>query len=397
MTDFEKTRAFFELPDDVIYLDGNSLGPLPRGASDRLQKFLHDEWGKLLIRGWNQAGWIDLPSKLGNRLSALIGAPHGTVSAGDTLSIKLFQALSAALALRPDRKTVLSDTGNFPSDLYIAEGLLRLMGDERRLKTVAPESVECALDDDVAVLMLTEIDYRTSRRHDMKALTSKAHAVGALTVWDLAHSAGAVPVNVVDCEADFAVGCTYKYLNGGPGAPAFIYVSSEFADSAQTAIQGWLGHAAPFQFTPEYHPAPAVQRMRVGTPGISGLIALDVALDVWQFASIQDVHAQSMRLSQEFIDRLQQACPQLKLISPRNPDARGGHVSFSHPHGYPIVQALIENGVIGDFREPDVLRFGIAPLYNSFEDIQRAVERFETVVAAKPWENSAYSHRLTVT
>src|SRR5437762_2954660 len=261
MTDFTRTKSRFAIPDGVIYLDGNSLGPLPVAAADRVGRMIAEEWGKHLIKGWNVAGWMTQPRRIGDRIGRLIGAAEGTVVMGDTLSIKVYQALAAALSLNPSRRVILSDSGNFPSDLYMAQGLVRMLGDRATLKVVDPEQVEAAIDDSVAVLMLTEVDYRTGRMHDMAALTQKAHAAGALTVWDLAHSAGAVPVDVSGAKADFAVGCTYKYLNGGPGAPAFIYVAPEHGETARPALSGWLGHQAPFAFDLDYRAGSGIERI----------------------------------------------------------------------------------------------------------------------------------------
>ncbi len=397
MTDFERTRSFFSLPQDVVYLDGNSLGPLPRSLQSAMSRFLRDEWGELLIRGWNDAGWMSLPTRVGDRIAPLIGAPKGSVTCGDTLSIKLFQALAAAVSLRPGRRVVLTDSGNFPSDLYVADGLLRTLGDGWRMEIVPPEDVVSALDDNVAALMLTEVDFRTGRRHDMRSLVAAAHKVGALTVWDLAHTAGAVPVHVAASGADFAVGCTYKYLNGGPGAPAFIYVAEEHSQTARTPLQGWFGHEAPFEFSPAYRPRAGIERMRIGTPAILGLYALDTALDVWKFATIEDVHRESVKLTQLFISGVESVSKDLKLVSPRDPSQRGSQVSFSHPDGFSIMRGLVENGVIGDFRDPDTLRFGFAPLYNTEHDVEVAVDRLTEVMAGKPWENSRYRQRGAVT
>jgi kynureninase len=397
MTDFDATRALFDLPDGVIYLDGNSLGPLPKGVAERLDRAVRTEWGALLIRAWNDAGWIDAPARAGDRIGRLIGAAPGTVTTGDTLSIKLWQALAAAVALNPGRKVILSDTGNFPSDLYMADGLVRLLGDGHALRTVAPEAVAEAIDETVAVVMLTEVDYRTGRLHDMAALTAKAHAAGALTVWDLAHSAGALPVDVAGAGADFAVGCTYKYLNAGPGAPAFIYVAPRHAGAAAPALPGWLGHAAPFAFEPGYRPAEGVGRMRVGTPPILALAALEAALDVWDGVDMADLRARSITLSEAFIAGVEAACPDLALASPRDPARRGSQVSFRHPEGYAIIQALIARGVIGDFRAPDILRFGFAPLYVTLEDVSRAVAILAEVMAARAWDSPAFRARAAVT
>ena len=398
MTDiFARTRELFHIPDGVIYLDGNSLGPLPKAASERVRQTIEAEWGNELIRGWNTAGWIDLPSRVGDRIGRLIGAPAGTVVTGDTLSIKVYQALASALDLRPDRRVVISDSGNFPTDLYMAQGLLRSLDKGHELKVVAPEEVEAAIDDTVAAIMLTEVDYRTGRLHDMKALTAKAHAADALAIWDLAHSAGAIPVDLEGAKADFAVGCTYKYLNGGPGAPAFIYVSPEHGDKAVPALSGWLGHEAPFAFDPDYRPAAGVERMRVGTPPIIGLTALDAALDAWEGIGLDDIRARSIELSECFLAEVEARCPQLELASPRDPQARGSQVSFRFENGYAAMQALIARGVIGDFRAPDIMRFGFTPLYLGMDEVVEAAEIIEDVMANRHWDRPEYRKRSKVT
>lgn len=397
MTDFDATRSMFDLPDGIIYLDGNSLGPLPRGVADRVARTISDEWGKMLITGWNDAGWMDLPARVGDRIGRLIGAASGTVTMGDTLSIKVYQALASALELRPDRRVILSDTGNFPSDLYMADGLCRTLGRGHRLRTVPPEDITTALDDDVAVLMLTEVDYRTGRKHDMAKLIAQAHEIGALVVWDLAHSAGAIPVDVTAAKADFAVGCSYKYLNSGPGGPAFIYIAPHLANHVRPALSGWLGHEAPFAFDPDYRPADGVARMRVGTPAILQLAALDAALDVWDKVTMEDVRLRSLELQQRFLDRVEAGCPELTLASPRDPEMRGSQISFRHPHGYAIIQALIARGVIGDFRAPDILRFGFTPLYLSGADVEQAAALLSEVMAQRSWDKPEYHRRAKVT
>jgi kynureninase len=397
LTEFDATRARFHLPVGVIYLDGNSLGPLPRGAEAAAARVLREEWGEDLIRAWNSRGWMDLPARLGDRIGRLIGAMPGSVTVGDTLSIKVFQALAAALALNPDRRVILSDAGNFPSDLYIAEGLIGLKGSGLELRTPPPEAVEDALTGEVAVLMLTEVDYRTGRLHDMARLTRKAHALGIVTVWDLAHSAGALPVDLAGSRADFAVGCTYKYLNGGPGAPAFIYVRPDLADRAQPALAGWLGHRAPFAFEPAYAPAEGIARMRVGTPAILAMAVLDAALDAFDGVSMADLRARSIALSERFIAEVDARCPDLALASPREPTARGSQVSFRHPEGYAVMQALIERGVIGDFRAPDLMRFGFAPLYVSEADVAEAARLLERVMREELWRQAAARPRAPVT
>jgi kynureninase len=397
MTDFAATRALFDLPEGVIYLDGNSLGPLPKAAAARVARTITEEWGKLLITGWNKAGWMAMPSRVGDRIGRLIGAPPGTVVMGDTLSVKVYQALASALELRPKRKVILSDSGNFPSDLYMADGLVRTLAADHELRVVAPEDVEANITEDLAVLMLTEVDYRTGRRHDMKALTAKAHAVGALAIWDLAHSAGALPVDVLGGGADFAVGCTYKYLNGGPGAPAFIYVNQDLAPKVRPALSGWLGHDAPFAFDLDYRPGQGIERMRVGTPPILQLAALDAALDVWEGVDLNDLRARSIELTQAFIAEVERRCPALTLASPRDPAQRGSQVSFRHADGYAIMQALIAAGVVGDFRAPDILRFGFTPLFIDLNDVRKATEILEDVMAARAWDREEFRRRAAVT
>ncbi|MFT6772616.1 MAG: kynureninase [Paracoccaceae bacterium] len=397
MTDFAATRARFAIPEGVIYLDGNSLGPPVVDAAPRVAAMIADEWGALLIRGWNEAGWMDAPARVGDRIARLIGADPGTVTVGDTLSIRVWQALAAALDLVPDRRVILTDSGNFPSDLYMAEGLARLKSQGHEVRIVAPEAVADALDPSVAVLMLTEVDYRTGRLHDMADLTARAHAVGALAVWDLAHSAGAVAVDVRGAEADFAVGCTYKYLNGGPGAPAFSYLAPHMAGRARNPLQGWLGHAAPFAFTPDYEPAPGAAGMRIGTPPVIGLAALSAALDVWDAVDMSDLRARSIALSQAFIAGVEALDAGLVLASPRDPAARGSQVSFRHPSAYAICRAMIAAGVIGDFRMPDVVRFGFAPLYVTPDDVDLAVGILAQIMATRSWDRPEFHARAAVT
>jgi kynureninase len=396
-TDFAATRALFHLPDGVIYLDGNSLGPLPRAAAGRVARTVTEEWGDMLITGWNKAGWMDQPSRLGDRIARLIGAEAGHVVLGDTLSIKVYQALASALEMNPSRRVILSDSGNFPSDLYMAEGLCRTLGADYRLQTVAPEAVLDAIDDHVAVLMLTEVDYRTGRRHDMSALTARAHQAGALVIWDLAHSAGALRCDVARGGADFAVGCTYKYLNAGPGGPAFIYVAPRHAEVARPALSGWLGHAAPFAFDPDYRPGRGIERMRVGTPPVLQMAALEAALEIWDQVDLDDLRHASLALSDRFIAGVEAACPTLTLATPRDHARRGSQVSFRHPEGYAIMQALIARGLIGDFRAPDILRFGLTPLYIGAAEIDRAVAILAEVMADNLWDRPEHRVRARVT
>jgi kynureninase len=402
MTDFTATRAAFHIPEGLIYLDGNSLGPLPRAAVARMQAAMEAEWGEMLITGWNRggrdgAGWMAQPLAIGNRIGRLIGAEPGHVVMGDTLSVKVWQALAAALALRPDRKVVLSDSGNFPSDLYMAEGLVAMLDRGLELRVVAPEEVEAAIGPDVAVVMVTEVDYRTGRRHDMDAITARAHAAGALSIWDLAHSAGALPVDVAGGGADFAVGCTYKYLNGGPGSPAFIYVAPRHADLAPPALSGWLGHAAPFAFELGYRPGAGVERMRVGTPPVLALAALESALDVWDMVDMADLRARSLELTDRFIAGVEAACPDLNLATPRDHARRGSQVSFRFAEGYAAMQALIARGVVGDFRAPDIMRFGFTPLYIGEAEVDRAVAVLAEVMGGRLWDRPEYRARARVT
>jgi kynureninase len=396
-TDFAATRAMFDLPDGVIYLDGNSLGPLPKAASARVAQTVTAEWGKLLITGWNKAGWMDQPSRVGDRIAKLIGAEPGSVVMGDTLSIKVYQALASALEMNPTRRVILSDTGNFPSDLYMAEGLCRTLGQGYSLRVVAPDDLADAIDESIAVTLITEADYRTGQKHDMAALTARAHAEGALTVWDLAHSAGAFPVHLAACKVDFAVGCTYKYLNSGPGGPAFIYVAPRHADRVRPALSGWLGHEAPFAFDQSYRPGEGIERMRVGTPPVLQMAALEAALDIWDHADINDVRAQSLALTDRFIAGVEARCPTLTLVTPRDHARRASQVSFRHPDGYAIMQAMIARGVIGDFRSPDILRFGFTPLYTTMQDVDRAVEILTDVMSNALWDNPDYKTRAKVT
>lgn len=397
MTDFSATRAKFHIPDGIIYLDGNSLGPMPIAAKARAAKVIEEEWGGELIKGWNTAGWMVQPRKVGNRIARLIGAPEGSVVMGDTLSIKVYQALASALEMRPDRRVIVSDSGNFPTDLYMAQGLIASLGQGHELKVVEPEAVEAAIDESVAVVMITEVDYRTGRLHDMAKLIAKAHAVGALVIWDLAHSAGAIPVDLKGAGADFAVGCTYKYLNGGPGAPAFIYVAEQHADVARPALSGWMGHEAPFAFVSDYRPGSGIERMRVGTPPIIALAVLDAALDAWEGVDMADVRRKSVELSELFIREVEARCPDLVLASPRDSTVRGSQVSFRHPQGYAIMQALIARGLIGDFRAPDALRFGFTPLYIGEEEVLGAVSIMEDVLSKRSWDKPEYHRRGLVT
>ncbi len=383
-------KELFDIPEGVIYLDGNSLGVLPKGAAARATQVIENEWGNQLIKAWNTAGWMALPQGVGDRIADLLGAPSGSVATGDTLSIKVYQALAAALKMRPDRRAILSDNGNFPSDLYMAQGLIGTIDKGYELRTPAPENVIDAITEDIAVVMLTQVDYRSGRMHDMRAITEKAHAMGAVMIWDLAHSAGAVPVDLTASNAEFAVGCSYKYLNGGPGAPAFIYVRPDIVDTIKPALSGWLGHDAPFAMELDYRPAMSTERMRVGTPPILQLAVLQEALKAWDGVAMEDLRAASIALSETFVREVEARCPTLTLASPRDPHQRGSQVSFAFENGYPAMQALIERGVIGDFRAPNIMRFGFTPLYLDEKDVVAAAEIIEDVINNDIWRDPKY-------
>lgn len=390
-------KDLFKIPEGVIYLDGNSLGILPKGAAARATAVIEQEWGLQLIRAWNKAGWMDLPRVVGDRIARLIGAPEGSVATGDTLSIKVYQALDAALKMRPDRRVILSDSGNFPTDLYMAQGLIGTIDKGHELRTPAPEDVADAITEDVAVVMLTHVDYRSGRMHDMKAMTEKAHAAGAVMVWDLAHSAGALELDIAGSNAEFAVGCTYKYLNGGPGAPAFIYARPDIVQGIDPALSGWLGHEAPFAMDPDYRPAMSTERLRVGTPPILQLSVLQQALTVWDGVDMGDLRAASMRLGDLFIAEVEPRCPSLTLASPRDAAQRGSQVSFAFDHGYAAMQALVDRGVIGDFRAPDIMRFGFTPLYIDEADVIAAAKILQEVLDTEAWRDPRYQTRSRVT
>lgn len=390
-------KELFDIPEGMIYLDGNSLGPLPKVVPQRVSETLTAEWGQQLIKGWNASGWMQQPARVGNQIAKLLGAEEGTVVLGDTLSIKVFQALAAGLKLRPERRVILSDSGNFPTDLYMAEGLIDTIAKDYELRIVDPEAVQDAIDESVAVVMLTQIDYRSGRMHDMQSITKGAHEAGAVMLWDLAHSAGAIPLALAETGCEFAVGCTYKYLNGGPGAPAFIYVRPDIVEQIQPALSGWLGHDAPFAFERNYRPALSIDRMRVGTPPVLQMSALEAALSVWEGVDMQALRDASITLSERFISEVEARCPSLTLASPREPANRGSQVSFASENGYAIMQALIDRDVIGDFRAPNLIRFGFTPLYLDEDDMVAAVDVLQTVIDNELWNNPKYLAAKAVT
>lgn len=388
-------RERFDLPDGVIYLDGNSLGALPKDTPARLEQVVRGEWGAGLIRSWNDADWITLPQRVGAKIAPLIGAEADEVIVCDSVSVNLFKLIGAALNMRPGRKVILSEPGNFPTDLYMIAGLEAQGLAERRL--AEPDALEAALDADVALLMLTHVHYKTGRTHDMVRLTRAAQDAGALVLWDLSHSGGAVPVDLTGCNADFAVGCGYKYLNGGPGAPAYAYVARRHHAALAQPLTGWMGHAAPFAFTDDYAPAPGVTRLLAGTPGILGLAALEVGVDLIAEIGIDRLAEKSRKLSEFFRACVAEGVPDLELVSPLDPLARGSQLSFRHPSAYAICQALIARGIIGDFRDPDTLRFGFAPAYVSFEDVFRAAAALADIIETGSWDRAEFNARSAVT
>jgi kynureninase len=388
-------RKQFALPAGVIYLDGNSLGALPLGTAARLGEVIRREWGEGLVRSWNSADWIGMPRRVGGMIAPLIGAEADEVIACDSTSVNLFKLIAAALAMRPGRKIVLSEPGNFPTDLHLIFGLEAQGLAERRL--VPAEELEAALDDRVAVLMLTHVHYKTGAMHDMARLTRAAHAAGALVLWDLSHSAGAVRVDLNGCEADLAVGCGYKYMNGGPGAPAFAFVARRHQSTLQQPLTGWMGHAAPFAFRDDYAPAPGIDRLLTGTPPILGLAALGEGVRLIAEIGVERLAAKSRALSQFLRAAVAEIAPDLPCVSPEDPVPRGSHLSFRHPNAYAIAQALIARGVIPDFRDPDILRLGLAPAYLRFEDCWHAAQTLGMVLANEEWQDPEFGERAAVT
>ncbi|NCP13787.1 MAG: kynureninase [Sphingomonadales bacterium] len=388
-------RDSFTLPEGVIYLDGNSLGALPKATPGRMQAVVAQEWGEGLIRSWNSAHWFEAAGRVGGKIAPLIGASPHEVIACDSTSVNLFKLIAAALAMRPGRKVVLSEPGNFPTDLYMIAGLEAQGLAERRLAERG--RLEAALDSDVALLMLTHVHYKTGGLHDMVALTRAAHEAGALVLWDLSHSTGALPVDLNGVAADFAVGCGYKYLCGGPGAPAFAFVAERHHADLQQPLTGWFGHAAPFAFTDDYTGAPGIDRLQCGTPPVLGLAALEVGVDLIAEIGVDRLYAKSQALSEFLLECLMAHDVDIELVSPPRSAERGSQLSFRHPDAYAICQALIARGVIGDFRAPDVLRLGFAPAYLSFTDIAAAARHLAEVLASGEWQRPAFRQRAAVT
>jgi kynureninase len=395
-------RAFrdrFAIPEGVIYLDGNSLGAMPAATPARVRKVVEDEWGRDLIRSWNINGWIELQRNIGAKIGRLIGARDGETIVADSTSINVFKAVAAGLELRPDRKVILSEPDNFPTDLYVAQGLTRYLGRGHTLRLAEPNEIERAITDDVAIVMLTHVNYRTGRMHDLRRITERAHAAGAIMLWDLAHSTGAVPVDVSGADVDLAVGCGYKYLNGGPGAPAFLYIAERHQPHIKPILSGWLGHAAPFAFEQSYRPGEGIDRAKVGAPPIISLAALEVGVDVMLDASIDAVRAKSVQQGVIFDRLVAQEIGRdiLALVSPSDPAMRGSQLCYAHPNAWPVMRALIDREVIGDFRMPNILRFGFTPLYLGYADLWDAVATLKAILAERAWDRPEYHALATVT
>ncbi len=388
-------RERFALPEGVIYLDGNSLGALPRAAPAAIADLVEGQWGTDLITSWNKHVWIDSPAALGAKLAPLIGAAADEVLVCDSTSVNLFKLLVAALGAQAGRNVILTERDNFPTDLYVAQGIRRLLPDVE-IRAVDRGNLIAALTDEVAVMMLTQVDYRSGARHDMAGLSAAARRAGALSLWDLSHSAGAIDIRLHECGADLAVGCGYKYLNGGPGAPAFLYVATVLQDRLESPLSGWMGHASPFAFDGEYRPAPGIARFLAGTPPIVGMAALSAGLATFDGVSIAAIEAKAASLTDVFIASVEARCPSLELASPRDPKSRGAHVCFRHPQAYAVMQALIDRGVIGDVRMPDLIRFGFAALYNSHDDAFRAAQVLGDIIDGNLWDDPRYQRQSKV-
>ena len=390
-------RAFrerFHLPEGLVYLDGNSLGPLPKATVERQRQVITTEWGESLIRSWNAHDWIGAPQRIGARIARLIGARPNEVIVADSTSVNLFKLLVAAARLS-ERPALLSEAGNFHTDLHIASGAAELLG--LRLELAPRREVEARIGEDTNLLLLTHVHYKTAERFDMAAVTDRARSAGARTIWDLSHSVGAVPLRLNEDGVELAVGCGYKYLNGGPGAPAFLYVAEPLQERLMSPLRGWMGHARPFAFTDEYAPARGIDRFLAGTPPMLSLLALESGLEAFEGVSMVRLWAKSAALFEVFHGLVEQRCPELECITPRAPEQRGSHISFRHDHAFEICQALIEAGVVGDFRAPDVIRFGLTPLYLSFEDLWHGVDRMARILDSESWRDPRYSVRGRVT
>ena len=389
-------RERFRIPEGTIYLDGNSLGALPAATPGTLAEVAEQQWGDDLIASWNKHGWIDWPTRVAARLTPILGARPEELVIADSTSVTLFKLLAAAVAAQPGRSTLLVQRRDFPTDLYVAQGLADMRG--LNLRAVEPDALLDEMNDDVAVVLLSHVDYRSGSVRDMDRVNAVAKAVDALVVWDLSHSAGAIELDLTSARTELAVGCGYKYLNGGPGAPAFLFVAEHLQSRLQSPLQGWMGHAEPFALVDEYRPAESIAKFLTGTPSILALAALDAGLATFEGIAMADLAAKSRALSQLFISEVEERCgDQLRLASPRDPSQRGGHVVFAHHDGYAVMQALIARGIIGDFRAPDLMRFGFAPLYNGFAEVVRAAEALADLLRSREWDQPRFRSRSKVT
>ena len=394
-------RDEFVLPENTIYLDGNSLGALPRTTIHQMEKTVQKDWGMGLIRSWNEAEWITMPQRLGDKIAPLIGAKPGEVVVVDSTSINLFKVLVAALRLKKDRNVIVSEQENFPSDLYISEGVMEIIGGtyERRLLPEGDDAIEELIDETVAVVMLCHVNYKNGHIHDMRRVTQAAHSKGALVIWDLSHGTGVIPIDLNGTDSDFAVGCGYKYLNGGPGAPAYLYVKEALLKEVTQPLTGWLGHTDPFAFDTEYKPADDISKFICGTPPILSYAAVESGLEIFERASIEAIREKGKRLTNLFIRLMEQECDSFgfKLLSPRDSERRGCQVAYAHSDGFPIVQALVARGVIGDFREPNIVRFGFTPLYIRYIDVWETVTRLSAIMESGEWKRPEFQERGIVT
>ena len=390
-------RELFDLPESMIYLDGNSLGALPKHTNTRLQEVVQQQWGQSLIQSWNSHDWMQKPTQLGDRIGKLIGAKPEQVLVCDTTSVNIFKLAAAAVAMQPGRSKLITETGNFATDLYLLQGLERMLGDQIEVVALPREQVLSAIDDDTALVLLTHVHYKSGATWDMTKVTQQAHEKGALMLWDLCHSAGAMQVHLDTCKADFAVGCTYKYLNGGPGSPAFLYVAKQHQAQLQQPLTGWLGHARPFNFEDQYESAPGIQQAMCGTPAVLANAALECALEIFEQADLALLRSKAQQLGDVFIQLVQEHCPEFDLASPTDASVRGNQVSLYHPEGYAIMQNLIARNIVGDFRAPDILRFGFAPLYVRYEDIWHTVQTLAAIMATGSWQAAEYNQRQAVT
>ncbi len=390
------TRDRFSIPDGLIYLDGNSLGALPAATQARIRELIADQWGTDLISSWTKHDWIDAPVRIAAKLAPIVGATADELVIADSTSVCLFKLLSAAVRARPGKRVILTQTGNFPTDTYVAEGLAEMQGLE--LRRAAPDDLIAAIDDDTAVVTLTHVDYRSGARFDMRAINQAARAVGALVVWDLSHSAGAVELDLNGSGSELAIGCGYKYLNGGPGAPAFLYVAKAVQDEIRTPLQGWMGHSEPFAFEESYRPVTGMARFLTGTPSVIALTALDAGLDTFDGVPMADLQAKSRALLEIFVGEVEARCGgEVRLYGPRDIADRGSHVCFAHDQAYAVMQALIASGVVGDFRAPDLMRFGFTPLYTRFEDAWRGADALARILATREWDQPRFLERKKVT